>query len=168
PRGRLRAQHGRQVRRAGADVERLAGHLAGLLRHRPGHADRLRRVGHRAHAGHDARRRRDLQRRPRPFHDRGLMTRIETARRPRRRAVALALGVALAYPATAAAATNNFCPGAGPGAPFEFPGDGGRATAAGLSFPEGVAPAADGGFLIADTSDARVRRVSADGTIATV
>lgn len=48
-----------------------------------------------------------------------------------------------------------------------FAGDGGPATAAGLSAPEGVAPTADGGLLIADTGDERVRRVAPGGTIAT-
>jgi hypothetical protein len=48
------------------------------------------------------------------------------------------------------------------------PGDGGPATAAVLHDPEAVAATADGGFLIADSQDARVRRVSAAGTISTV
>jgi hypothetical protein len=46
-------------------------------------------------------------------------------------------------------------------------GDGGPATAATLVDPVAVAPTADGGFLIADERDARVRRVSADGIITT-
>jgi hypothetical protein len=49
-----------------------------------------------------------------------------------------------------------------------FSGDGGPATEAQLSNPSSVAPTADGGFLIADTSNNRVRRVSPSGTIATV
>jgi hypothetical protein len=47
-----------------------------------------------------------------------------------------------------------------------FSGDGGPATAARLNRPRAVAPAADGGFLIADGSN-RIRRVAADGTITT-
>jgi hypothetical protein len=56
---------------------------------------------------------------------------------------------------------------AGTGTPG-FGGDGGPATAAQLSFPEGVAATADGGFLIADQENHRVRRVSPGGTITTV
>jgi NHL repeat len=47
-------------------------------------------------------------------------------------------------------------------------GDGGPATAARLADPQGVALTGDGGFLIADAGNARVRRVAADGTISTV
>jgi hypothetical protein len=49
-----------------------------------------------------------------------------------------------------------------------FGGDNGPATAAGLSFPTGVAVAADGSILIADTGNNRVRRVSPTVTITTV
>jgi sugar lactone lactonase YvrE len=57
---------------------------------------------------------------------------------------------------------------AGTGDTAAFGGDGGLATAAQLRFPNGLAPTADGGFLIADTANDRVRRVRPDGTISTV
>jgi hypothetical protein len=49
-----------------------------------------------------------------------------------------------------------------------FSGDGGAAASARLSSPTAVAPTGDGGFLIADRGNRRVRKVSASGTIATV
>ena len=49
-----------------------------------------------------------------------------------------------------------------------FAGDGGPATAARLSEPEGLAVAADGGLLISDNGNARIRRVAPDGTITTI
>ncbi|HEX6657591.1 MAG TPA: hypothetical protein VF065_05890, partial [Ilumatobacter sp.] len=49
-----------------------------------------------------------------------------------------------------------------------FTGDGGLATAAQLSAPFAVAPTADGGFLIIDVGNQRIRRVAPDGTISTV
>jgi hypothetical protein len=49
-----------------------------------------------------------------------------------------------------------------------FSGDGGAATAAQLNKPVGVSTTSDGGFLIGDSLNGRVRKVSADGTIATV
>ena len=51
---------------------------------------------------------------------------------------------------------------------FGFSGDGGPATAAQLNAPYGVAATADGGLLIADGSNHRIRQVSATGSIATV
>jgi hypothetical protein len=47
-------------------------------------------------------------------------------------------------------------------------GDGGQATAAPLRFPSDVLATEDGGLLIADTYNGRVRRVSAHGVISTV
>ena len=49
-----------------------------------------------------------------------------------------------------------------------FAGDGGPASQAELAFPSGVAPLPDGGYLIADAANHRVRRVAPDGTISTV
>ena len=49
-----------------------------------------------------------------------------------------------------------------------FSGDGSAATAAALDDPHGVSPAPDGGFLIADTGNNRIRRVGPDGGIDTV
>lgn len=46
--------------------------------------------------------------------------------------------------------------------------DGALATMSGLQSPTSVSPTADGGFLIADRADDRVRRVSASGVISTV
>lgn len=54
-----------------------------------------------------------------------------------------------------------------PGA-LGYTGDNGPATSAKLAYPHGVAETADGGFLIADTSNHCVRRVFANGTIVTV
>jgi hypothetical protein len=48
-----------------------------------------------------------------------------------------------------------------------FSGDGGPATAAQLDHPTQVVSTADGGFLIADTNNERVRQVSPSGAIAT-
>jgi len=47
-------------------------------------------------------------------------------------------------------------------------GDGGAATAARLSEPAAVDPTADGGFLIADRGNNRIRKVRANGTMSTV
>jgi hypothetical protein len=60
--------------------------------------------------------------------------------------------------------------GSGPVTPDAggFSGDGGPATSARLSSPRDVAALPDGGFLIADTGNHRIRRVWPDGTITTV
>ena len=57
---------------------------------------------------------------------------------------------------------------AGGGAYNGFGGDGGPATAASLGFPNGVAVDAFGNLFIADTSNSRIRKVSAGGIITTV
>jgi trimeric autotransporter adhesin len=49
-----------------------------------------------------------------------------------------------------------------------FSGDGGDATLAQLRFPRGVALDAAGNLYIADTSNHRIRKVDASGTISTV
>jgi hypothetical protein len=49
-----------------------------------------------------------------------------------------------------------------------YDGDGSAATAAALHHPSGLAPLPDGGFLVADTGNARVRRVGPEGIISTV
>ena len=49
-----------------------------------------------------------------------------------------------------------------------FSGDGGAATAARLNKPVDVSTTPDGGFLVGDSLNGRVRKVSANGTIATL
>src|SRR6059058_3908771 len=49
-----------------------------------------------------------------------------------------------------------------------FGGDGGPAANAQVRFPFDVAVQPDGGYLIADVDNARIRRVAPDGTITTV
>jgi sugar lactone lactonase YvrE len=56
---------------------------------------------------------------------------------------------------------------AGNGTPG-FSGDGGPATNASLSYPNGVAVDAAGNLYIADTDNQRVRKVSTSGTITTI
>jgi len=52
--------------------------------------------------------------------------------------------------------------------PAAFTGDGGPASKAALNAPSDVTPLSGGGFLIADTGNNRIRRVTAGGTITTV
>jgi hypothetical protein len=52
--------------------------------------------------------------------------------------------------------------------PRGYAGDGGKATSALLWAPYAVAPTPDGGFLVSDTGNHRVRKVAPDGTITTV
>ena len=49
-----------------------------------------------------------------------------------------------------------------------FTGDGGPATAARLNFVHAAVPTGDGGYLIADLGNDRIRKVSASGVITTV
>lgn len=56
---------------------------------------------------------------------------------------------------------------AGTGTPG-FAGDGGPATEAQLSAPTGVWPLPDGGFVIADSQNHRIRLVDADGVVSTL
>ncbi|MBI5104126.1 MAG: hypothetical protein HZB46_03915 [Solirubrobacterales bacterium] len=49
-----------------------------------------------------------------------------------------------------------------------FLGDGGPATAARISAPRGIGLAPDGGYLIADSDNNRIRRVTPAGTITTI
>jgi hypothetical protein len=51
---------------------------------------------------------------------------------------------------------------------YGYSGDGGPATSARLGLPKDVLPMRDGGFLIADSYNNRVRKVSADGVISTI
>ena len=78
-----------------------------------------------------------------------------------------AFALALAFAAPATAATNNIFTVAGTGTQG-FSGDGGPATAAGLTLPISVSAIPGGGYLIADQGTERVRRVAPDGTITTV
>jgi sugar lactone lactonase YvrE len=85
-----------------------------------------------------------------------------------RLAAALAASAALVLGASlASGATNDITTVAGTGT-GGFSGDNGPATVAQLSTPTGVAPTADGGYLISDQGNSRVRRVSSSGVITTV
>jgi hypothetical protein len=75
---------------------------------------------------------------------------------------ALAVGVAVA-----SGGTNDISTAAGTGT-AGFSGDDGPATAAQIGTPTAVAATADGGYLIADQGNSRVRRVSPAGVITTV
>ncbi|HET6550606.1 MAG TPA: hypothetical protein VFG79_19230 [Solirubrobacter sp.] len=81
--------------------------------------------------------------------------------------VALVAVVALATSSSHGQAVDRIDTVAGTGT-AGFGGDGTTATTALLNTPSDVSPQADGGFLIADTANDRIRRVSPAGVIATV
>lgn len=84
--------------------------------------------------------------------------------RPRRRHLAvLGAVLAAAVPATAHGSITTFA-----GTTGGMAGDGGPASLARLSAPQGVATAPDGGVLIADAGNHRIRRVAPDGIIGTI
>jgi hypothetical protein len=82
--------------------------------------------------------------------------------------LAMLVSAGLALPQEAGAATGTISTIAGSDPFGDFTGDGGPATAAALNTPLGVAVMPDGGYLIADAGNDRVRRVFPDGTIRTV
>ena len=79
----------------------------------------------------------------------------------------MALGSIAVFAATAQAAQSTITGVAGNGTEGNM-GDLGPATSAELARPDGVAPLPGGGFLIADTDNNVIRRVSASGRISTV
>jgi hypothetical protein len=91
---------------------------------------------------------------------------MRTPRHPRLLLAALFMLAALVVVAVAGAAPRlDTVAGSGNGG---YAGDGGAATAALLTSPSDVSPLPGGGYLVADTSNHRIRRVAADGTITTV
>jgi hypothetical protein len=83
-------------------------------------------------------------------------------------ALAILMLGAVAVPREAAAAPGTLSTIAGSDPFGDFSGDGGPAIEAALNNPAGVAVLPDGGYLIADAGNDRVRRVFPDGTIKTV
>jgi hypothetical protein len=89
------------------------------------------------------------------------------SRRPAVVALALIVGLLLVAASLGWAAANDISTVAGTGTPG-YNGDGIAATAAQLNGPVAVAPTLDGGYLIADQGNSRVRRVAPNGVISTV
>ena len=88
--------------------------------------------------------------------------------RPRQLAVAVVAAASLALVAPSALGAGDMITTiAGTGA-GQFSGDGGLATSAALNQPAGVAVAADGSVLVADTNNDRVRRIAPDGSVTTI
>ena len=81
--------------------------------------------------------------------------------------IACLIALALGGSALGATGTMTISTVAGDGS-AAFAGDAGPATLAALKDPESVAATPDGGFLIADKNNSRIRQVAADGTITTV
>jgi uncharacterized repeat protein (TIGR01451 family) len=81
--------------------------------------------------------------------------------------LALATAFLIVSPAATAANAAVISTSAGDGV-AGFSGDGAQATSAELNAPAAVAPMSDGGFLVADTANNRIREVFANGTITTV
>jgi glucose/arabinose dehydrogenase len=79
----------------------------------------------------------------------------------------LALAVAAVGASPALAATNLISTVAGTGV-AGFTGDGGPATSARIGVPTEVTAMPDGGYLIADQTNSRIRRVAPNGTITTI
>ena len=83
-------------------------------------------------------------------------------------ALATSLSAGFILPSQAVAASGTISTIAGSDSFGNFSGDGGPAAAATLNTPTGVAVLPDGGYLIADAGNGRVRRVFPNGTINTV
>ena len=107
---------------------------------------------------------------PSPEADTGLMLRAQGWRQRARYVGPLAcllITAGLAVGGMALGASNTISTVAGDGS-GTYAGDAGPATLASLKYPEGVDATPDGGFLIADKENSRIRRVASDGTITTV
>ena len=93
------------------------------------------------------------------------MNRIHALTLPLAAALLLTSVAALQAAAPPSRAIISTVAGAGP---LGFSGDGGPAKAAALGMPSGIAITKDGGYLIADRANNRIRSVSAAGVITTV
>ena len=85
--------------------------------------------------------------------------------------VSAAFAATPAFAATAASAPSAIFAIAGDGTSCSSPpacGDGGAATQAGLSYPQGIAVDAHGNTYVADWGDNEIRRIAPDGSISTV